>query len=107
MIIKIKGLDKDDWWLFDNIVKIRHGGQQGRRVLFDTESNECTIRNDNGQYIAFTPDVLLIDYTMNSTKPFALNWASCRLLNGNELFIAFYTDAYILNDSGKTVEIIP
>lgn len=97
MILKIERYKKrEDWWLLDDIRKISKAQfKQSFKQDFDDKVDA---------------DVFILDYE-DYLKEVGGGQDSrdvvrliCRLSNGDEYVILFDTIAYILNDSGKTIE---
>ena len=97
MILKIaRYADNQDWWLIDNIRKISiskrytHSGMEtvGSDVIIFDIKTKCNCVSSIGACSDCIPCYMLI----------------CRLADGSEYTVEFDTIAYILNDSGKTIE---
>jgi len=106
MILKIErypGIKKDqinqDWWMLDDIRKISKTTFRRTELLDEVTHNH---------------DIMILDYENiqynkdTSTDCEAKDWNTvvfvCRRENGEEFSIIYDTIAYILNDSGKTIE---
>jgi len=102
MILKIEryyGPVKDDpncWWILDDIRKISHYRYKDQPFT--------------QKFVDIDPDIKFFDYESYLEK---INTSIssrdviklvCRLSNGDEFVVLFDTVAYILNDSGKTIE---
>jgi len=97
MILKIERYkERENWWLLDDIRKISKA--QFRQSFSQDFDNQVDA------------DVFILDYEdyleeaqggQDSRDVIRL---ICRLSNGNEFSVLFDTIAYILNDSGKTIE---
>jgi hypothetical protein len=97
MILKIERYkEREDWWLLDDIRKI----------------SKAQFRQPFGQDFdgQIDADIFILDYedhltsrevTKNDREVVRL---ICRLSDGDELCVLFDTVAYLLNDSGKTIE---
>lgn len=108
MIIKVK--DKNTWWMYDNVSKIRFGDGSTERVLFFPSNKEIQfVLRDGKAEKPFQPDIMIIDeFDENELADdrLPLGWISFRNKNDDEKFMVFNTVAFILNDNGKTIEII-
>uniref|UniRef100_A0A6M3KUC8 Uncharacterized protein n=1 Tax=viral metagenome TaxID=1070528 RepID=A0A6M3KUC8_9ZZZZ len=98
MILKIMRYLDQDWWMLDNIRKIS-------KAEF-----EQTHDDNIGKAEA---DISLLDYEnwLNQTNNHEVEgWRVvsliCRLNDGTEFRVLFDTVAYLLNDDGKTIEVI-
>ena len=111
MIIKIRD-PHDGWWLFDDLDRVKFGFSNDRRVMMDMKDPktlicEFTIRDPlTHEYYPIDFDCMLIDFTIPQCNPSYCHWVSYRTKNGDEKLIVFNTVGYILNDDGKTIEII-
>lgn len=90
MILKIRF--KEQWWLYDNIVKIRYNTNQvTEKFLRKADWNTC-----------------LVEQEINDSDTRIEVWEVCyRDKQDNERVMVFDGNAYILNDEGKTIERLP
>ncbi|KKM69408.1 hypothetical protein LCGC14_1451110 [marine sediment metagenome] len=97
MLLKIERYkEREDWWILDDIRKIS-------KAQFKQPFNQ----DFDGEVDA---DIFILDYMDhlegqgNGQDSRDIIRLVCRLSNGNEFTVLFDTIAYILNDSGKTIE---
>jgi len=113
MILKIERRKNDQrWWLFDDIKRI----SSSLRMKYETEEERTAA-------MAGCPDVAFLDfkncncsgepdaaglYTTCSDcvdhRHYRVCRLNCRLNDGSDYSVVFDTTAYVLNDSGKTIE---
>jgi hypothetical protein len=101
MLLKIlRYTDKQKFWLLDDI----------RRI-----SVSEAIRLDSSGDIGYLPDIIILDTLLqikcecdgvNNRCSDCKDYigVNCRMNNGDEISVVFDTIAYVLNDSGKTIE---
>lgn len=100
MILKVERYDeKQKWWMLDNIRKV---------------SVSSDIRKQQKDLEATEHDTVIFDMPRTECKCYGKGEGCsecsyykvliCRLNDGEEYSIAFDTIAYLLNDSGKTIE---
>ena len=109
MIIKIrKARHKMKFAMYDNArhVTFGYGGDSDVAVKLNKEGGGYTMHFPDGKACEVNPDVMVVD-------PEQLEASDCfhwiRFLDsvdGDEKLIVFNTEGFILNDSGKTLEII-
>lgn len=116
MIVKIKGVD-ESWHLYSDFIRVKFGYDYDRRVYFNDKDGHFYIKDilspsSDECHTIFDPDIMIMnyirDYASNSkdTNLFFCNWIEGKYKDGSEIFIVFNTDGYILNDEGKTIEVI-
>ena len=95
MIIKIKVYPEKEeekenigWWIVDNIIRI---GVEPTTMVLDTDIEGGVI-----DYFVESPKYLVCS---NSVTKFV-----CWMKDGTRKVICFQTEAYLLNDEGKTIE---
>lgn len=99
MLLKIVRYDdRQNWWMFDDIRKVSVSNR-----LFKGEATEETIRCNFDAIFFDMPECSCGPGDgCNDCKDYIV--LICRMNDGNEYCVAFDTIAYILNDSGKTIE---
>ena len=108
MILKIERYkvekDDQDWWLIDNIRKISKAEfNQHPDKDFNEAEADIFLLDYIDHLKGINANVYLDDIASGKRKRKVINLI-CRLENNNEFCILFDTVAYILNDSGKTIE---
>lgn len=101
MIIKIKQKQypqSDRFWIYDNLSRVIVGEEK----VMDKEQFDQHIEEVNYQLIIKTPGWRLVAPEEKKT----FHRVSAVNKSGDEVVFLFNTEAYLLNDDGKTVEIV-
>lgn len=108
MILKVKRYktknNDQDWWYFDNIRKV----STEPKYFFNLKDLEsyCSEKNPYSILLDFcdTDMAKAIDSCKTGVNAIHTCYAVCRLMDGNELTVLFDTQAFLLNDEGKTID---
>ena len=108
MILKIERYpdceDNQDWWLIDDIRKISKAEfNHPPEKDFDGVESDIFLL-DYINYLKYINANVYLDELSDGRRERKVVSLICRLGNGNEFRVLFDTVAYILNDSGKTIE---
>lgn len=114
MILKIHF--KDEWWLFDGLINIHFGLAESKRVYLDgaqwwiviqPHMIESALDFKISEKQKLRPDIILADPAhAGSLKILYTHWVSANRIKGGEEIFFVFEEAYILNDDGKTIEVL-
>lgn len=119
MILKIRNPKSKSWWIYDGITRIHYGAWYGEEIyskvnIINKDEVEPIkfFRKDlyslNEAFFEIFPDIHLFNCEKKCPgEKYFLHWASfAKDENTEPRLVVFDTEAYICNDSGKTIEII-
>jgi len=119
MIIKIKGkkvirnfsslvakegekpereLSSYDWWIYDNIEKVRHGLRRTKNKIIDKDAHIIIPANEED----FNPNMDSSEKQKYDELDYI--WIVARNDKNNEFTIATNSTVFLLNDHGQTIE---
>lgn len=117
MILKINF--HGSWWMYDGLSRVHYGlchhgvDTYGSDRVFMTPNQKfhrlspgADMSDEEPNDSGFLPDVILTEiFNRENHQPEEVSWACAVDRKGNEKFFVFDT-AYLLNDEGKTLEIL-
>lgn len=128
MILKILHNDRNSWWFYDNLEKIRCGSGGDFVLVYGVESdsshgntiydyrvvhvgdmtkdevNKMTYQWAKTNKTDVCADIAILNFEEFNEGVNYINWVLARKRDDEEKLIVFNTLGFLLNDEGKTIE---
>lgn len=106
MVLKVKRYkskhNKQDWWYFDNIRKL--STEQRCCKTIEEINDFCGEKQPYSILLDFIDSDIARELSEHDGGRIDICFMICRLIDGSEWTVLFDTQAFILNDEGKTID---